>query len=95
MEWTSIIAIYVLFWVLSAFVILPFGIRSHAETGIEMVKGQSDGAPVEFKPGRTLVLTTVLATLMFVFFYFNYTNEWITVADIDFFGSRERLESLQ
>lgn len=95
MEWTSIIAIYVLFWVLSAFVILPFGIRNHAETGIEMVKGQADGAPVEFKPGRTLLLTTLLATLIFLLFYFNYTNGWITVEDIDFFDSRERLEQLE
>ena len=95
MEWTSIAAIYVLFWVLSAFVILPFGIRNHAETGIEMVKGQADGAPVNFKPGRTLLLTTLLATLLFLFFYFNYTNEWITIADIDIFNSRERLEQIQ
>ena len=25
MQWTSILAIYVLFWVVSAFVLLPFG----------------------------------------------------------------------
>lgn len=92
MDWTSIIAIYVLFWVLSAFVILPFGIRSHTEAGMEMVKGQADGAPVSFRPGRVLRNTTLLATLAFLLFYFNYTNEWITVDDIDFFGSRERLD---
>lgn len=92
MDWTSILAIYVLFWVLSAFIILPFGIRSHAETGTEMVKGQADGAPVNFRPGRILAFTTLLATLAFFLFYFNYTNQWITVDDIDFFGSRERLD---
>ncbi|WP_109356834.1 DUF1467 family protein [Sphingorhabdus sp. EL138] len=92
MDWTSILAIYVLFWVLSAFIILPFGIRSHSETGTEMVKGQADGAPVNFRPGRTLAFTTLLATFAFILFYFNYTNQWITVDDIDFFGSRDRLE---
>lgn len=95
MQWTSIIAIYTLIWVLSAFVILPFGIRSHQEAGVDMVKGQSDGAPVEFKPGRTVLLTTALATLVFIFFYFNYTNGWITVEDLDIFGSRDRLEQNQ
>lgn len=91
MEITSVIAIYVLFWVLSAFIILPFGIRNHFETGEELVKGQADGAPVNFRPVRILVLTTLLATAAFVLFYFNYTNGWITVDDIDFFGSRDRL----
>lgn len=92
MEWTSIIAIYVLFWVISAFIILPFGIRNHAEAGVDLVKGQADGAPVDFKPRRILLFTTILATLAFILFYFNYTNQWITVDDIDFFGSRARLE---
>ncbi|QTD56073.1 DUF1467 family protein [Parasphingorhabdus cellanae] len=91
MDWTSILAIYVLFWVISAFIILPFGIRNHAETGVDMVQGQADGAPVNFRPGRVLLYTTLLATLAFVLFYFNYTNQWITVEDIDFFGSIERL----
>ncbi|GAA0481217.1 hypothetical protein GCM10009096_24180 [Parasphingorhabdus litoris] len=91
MEWTSILAIYVLFWVISAFIILPFGIRNHAETGVEMVKGQADGAPVNFKPGRVLLYTTLLATFAFILFYFNYTNHWVTVEDIDFFGSIERI----
>ncbi|MEP2102260.1 MAG: DUF1467 family protein [Parasphingorhabdus sp.] len=91
MEWTSVIAIYVLFWVISAFIILPFGIRSYAETGAEMVRGQADGAPTNFKPGRVLLYTTLLATFAFVLFYFNYTNQWITVEDIDFFGSIERM----
>ncbi len=92
MDWTSILAIYVLFWVISAFIVLPIGIRSHAETGADMVKGQADGAPVNFKPGRVLMFTTLLATLAFLLFYFNYTNQWITVEDIDFFDSIERLE---
>ena len=28
MSWTSIIAIYALFWVMTAFVILPIGVRT-------------------------------------------------------------------
>lgn len=91
MDWTSILAIYVLFWVISAFIVLPVGIRSHAETGADMIKGQADGAPVNFRPGKVISYTTLLATLAFLLFYFNYTNQWITVEDIDFFGSRERL----
>ncbi|MDE2412827.1 MAG: DUF1467 family protein, partial [Sphingomonadales bacterium] len=39
MKWTSMIAIFTLFWVLSAFLVLPFGIRTHDEAGIEKVPG--------------------------------------------------------
>ncbi len=91
MEITSIIAIYVLFWVMSAFIVLPIGIRSHHESGIKMIKGQADGAPVNFRPLRVLLLTTLLATAAFGLFYLNYAYGWITLDDIDFFNSRERL----
>ena len=91
MELTSILAIYVLFWVMAAFIVLPIGIRNHHESGIEMVKGQADGAPVNFRPVRILLLTTMLATAAFGLFYLNYANGWITLDSIDFFNSRERL----
>ena len=91
MEITSVIAIYVLFWVMAAFIVLPIGIRSHHESGIEMVKGQADGAPVNFRPLRILLLTTLLATAAFGLFYLNYANGWITLDDIDFFNSRARM----
>ncbi len=92
MQLTSIIAIYVLFWVISAFIILPIGIRNHHETNTAMVKGQSDGAPVNFRPGRVILLTTLLATVAFGLFYLNYANQWITMNDIDVFSSGERLQ---
>lgn len=91
METTSIVAIYILFWVLSAFIVLPIGIRNHHESGVEMVKGQADGAPVNFRPLRVLLLTTLLATAAFGLFYLNYANGWITLDDIDIFESRERI----
>ena len=91
MEWTSILAIYILFWVLSAFFVLPIGIKNHFETGEKMIEGQSDGAPTNFRPLQVLMRTSLLATFMFGLFYANYVNGWITVDDIDFFGARDRL----
>ena len=41
MQWTSILAIYFLFFVFSAFVLLPFGVRTHDEAGIEKIPGQA------------------------------------------------------
>ena len=86
MAWTSIIAIYALFWVLSAFILLPFGVRTHEEAGIEKVAGQADSAPAEFRPARIALRATVLAAVLFGLYYANWVNQWITVDDINLFG---------
>ncbi len=44
----SALAIYLLFWVLSAFLVLPFGIRSMEELGQDKIPGQQDGVPAIF-----------------------------------------------
>jgi predicted secreted protein len=46
----AIFAIYFLMWVISAFIMLPFGIRTPDETGEVMLKGQADSAPSNFRP---------------------------------------------
>ena len=46
MQWTSILAIYGLMWVMCAFLILPFGVRTHDEMGEEKTAGQADSASV-------------------------------------------------
>lgn len=78
MQITSILAIYMLFWVISAFVILPIGIKTHDEAGIEKMQGQADSAPANFNPKLVIIRTTLLATLFFGIFYANYIFEWIT-----------------
>ena len=37
MKIQSAIAIYALFWVMSAFVVMPFGVRTHDEAGAAKV----------------------------------------------------------
>lgn len=81
---TSILAIYFLFWVMSAFIMLPFGVRTADEAGVEKVPGQADSAPVNFRPGRLAMRASVLAAVMTALFAANYTFGWITAADIDF-----------
>ena len=71
MNWTSIVAIYVLFWVLTAFVILPIGIRTHEELGLPMIPGQADSAPGNFQPGKIILRTTLLSAALFALYYAN------------------------
>lgn len=81
---TSVLAIYFLFWVMSAFIMLPFGVRTADEAGVEKVPGQADSAPVNFRPGRLMLRATVIAAVLTALFIANFTYGWITAADIDF-----------
>ena len=86
MRVTSIIAIYALFWVMSAFFVLPFGVRTHDEAGIAKVPGQADSAPAEFNGKRVAKRATMLSVLLFGLFYLNYIEGWITLDTINLFG---------
>lgn len=86
MQITSIIAIYALFWVITAFLLLPFGVRTHEEEGIEKVPGQADSAPANFRPGRLALRATLLSALFCALYVANYIYGWITIEDINIFG---------
>lgn len=83
MQITSIAAIYFLFFVMSGFVMLPFGVRTADEVGAEKVPGQADSAPVNFRPGKVAARAAIAAALATALFVANFHYGWITVADID------------
>ena len=83
MQITSIAAIYFLFFVMSAFLMLPFGVRTADEAGVEKVPGQADSAPVNFRPGKIVVRALIVAALATAVFVANFNYEWVTAADID------------
>jgi predicted secreted protein len=80
---TSFIAIYTLFWVMSAFLMLPFGVKTHDEVGIAKIPGQADSAPANFRPGRVALRATILAALLSALYVANYMNGWITADDLN------------
>lgn len=86
MHWTSALAIYVLFWFLAVFLVLPFGVRTSEEAGAARIPGTAESAPHVFRPGRFLLRTTIVATVMFGLFYANYRYGWITAAMLDWSG---------
>ncbi|WP_296680841.1 DUF1467 family protein [Novosphingobium sp.] len=90
MKLTSIVAIFTLFWVLSAFLVLPFGIRTHDEAGLAKVPGQADSAPANFDAKRVAKRATILAAILFGLFYMNYIYDWIDISLFDFYASHER-----
>jgi len=86
MKWTSVLAIYSLFWVLSAFLMLPFGVQTHDEAGIDKIPGQADSAPADFRPGRIALRATVLAAVLCGLYVANYVFGWIGAEDLNVFG---------
>jgi predicted secreted protein len=79
----SALAIYTLFWVMSFFLVIPFGVRTDEEAGVERLAGHAESAPHGFSFGRAAVRATILSSLLFGLFYANYVFGWIGAADLD------------
>ena len=77
MKFGSALAIYVLFWVLALFVILPFGMRTAEEAGSKAEVGHAESAPHDFRFWRVMIRTTILSAILFGLFYANYVFGWI------------------
>ena len=88
MTWTSIIAIYLLFWVMTAFVILPIGVRTHEELGLPKVPGQADSAPGNFQLRIIILRTTLLSAALFALYYANYVYGWVDRHSFDWLINR-------
>lgn len=82
MKFTSIIAIYLLFWWGCLFLVLPFRLRSSPEPEVH-VPGQAESATPRFSVGRTMLWTTIVSAVAFGLFYINYVNGWITAGAFD------------
>lgn len=91
MQWTSIVAIYLLVWVMCAFFLLPFGVRTHDEMGVEKIPGQADSAPANFRPFRLAFRASLVAVVVTTLYVLNYESGWITADDINLIKPPENL----
>lgn len=73
----SILAIYMLFWVMSFFLVIPFGMKTDEEAGVESAPGHADSAPHKFSFARASLRATVLSAVLFILFYLNYIFGWL------------------
>lgn len=58
------VCIYFTIWWTVLFSILPLGVTSHAEAGIDRGDGGDPGAPVDPKLKRKFLTTTIIATTL-------------------------------
>ena len=85
MKLGSVLAIFFLFWVASAFLLLPFGVKTDEEAGTPKIPGQADSAPHRFDVIRHAFRATAAATVLFVLYYANWYFGWIGTEDLDFY----------
>lgn len=86
MKFTSIIAIYLLFFAGSAFILLPFGVKTAEEVGAERIPGQAESAPHRFDVKRHFAKAAILAAVLFGIYYANWTFGWVRPDDLDFYN---------
>jgi predicted secreted protein len=63
------IAAYFTMWWVVLFAVLPFGVRNHAEAGLERPPGTDAGAPVATHLGLKLLATTLVSAVLFAGLY--------------------------
>jgi predicted secreted protein len=86
MKFTSIIAIYFLFFAFAAFALLPFGVKTTEEIGADKIPGQADSAPHQFDLKRHLLKAVLAGAVLFAIYYANWWFGWLTPEDLDFWN---------
>lgn len=73
----SSIAVYFVMWWIVLFVVLPWGVRTAHEAGVEQVEGQAESAPVVPHLRRKVIWTTVITAVLFAILWVNLHYGWI------------------
>ncbi|MAM63905.1 DUF1467 family protein [Maritimibacter sp. UBA3975] len=60
MSVTGAAVLFVVIWFMTMFIVLPIQLRTQAEDG-DVVPGTHEGAPSDFRLGRTMLVTTLWA----------------------------------
>ena len=62
----TMLAIYIVCWWVTLFVILPLGSHSHAEAGMDLKDGGDPGAPVVHNLKRKFITTTWVSVIVWL-----------------------------
>ena len=77
------LGIYVFIWWITLFAVLPFGVRTQHEEGI-VVPGTPESAPAQPHILRAFLITTAVATVVWLLVYAVITYKLITTDMIPF-----------
>ena len=80
---TSAIVLYCVIWAILFYMINPLWQTSQSEEG-EVAPGTPGSAPVDPMIRKKIILTTVIATVLFALVYCTIEFGWLTLDDINF-----------
>ncbi len=72
----SMVVVYILLWWVTLFATLPLGVRGQAEDG-NIVEGSEPGAPVKPDMKRKLILTSIIAGILWVIICAIIMTGWV------------------
>ncbi|MCV6547958.1 MAG: DUF1467 family protein [Cohaesibacter sp.] len=84
------LAIYFIFWWVSLFLVLPFGVRTQAEED-DVRLGTIASAPAHSRIVWRMMITTLLATTFFATYYWAVEIKGLGLDDLTFFPMPESL----
>ncbi len=76
------VAIFLTIWWTVLFAVLPLGVTSHAEAGIDKGDGGDPGAPVDPKLKKKFLTTTVVSVVLFAIVWVVIKFGLITLPDL-------------
>ncbi|MEM6463494.1 MAG: DUF1467 family protein [Pseudomonadota bacterium] len=68
MSFLSGFAVYFIIWWVTLFAILPIGVRTQADES-DVTLGTAESAPLKLQMGRKLMLTSIVAAVIYAIYY--------------------------
>jgi predicted secreted protein len=87
MSLVSIVFVYFVLWWIVLFAVLPFGVRSSAEAGFDVLEGHDAGAPVAPLLFKKVIATTLISALIFLVFYWLVASGTLNLDDLPIYKS--------
>ncbi len=85
MSITAGAVLFVVIWFLTMFIVLPITLRTQGEAG-EVVPGTHEGAPADFRLGRTLLIVTLATLVLWGVVVWIILSGVISIEDLDTWG---------
>jgi predicted secreted protein len=82
MNWVTGVAIYLTIWWTVLFAVLPLGVISHAEAGIDKGDGGDPGAPVDPKLKKKFITTTWISAILFIALWVTIRFHLVTLPNL-------------
>ncbi len=82
MSWFTGVCIYLTIWWTVLFAVLPWGVQSHHEAGINLGDGGDPGAPVDPKLKKKFLTTTWISAVVFTLVWLTMHFHWVRLPDL-------------